>query len=82
MCLEACRLMIQYVVIRKAISVKTERVTVDGQSPFHLGLSDGGRVPALVALHIFPPDNSRIVLHLEDLDHIQVSRLVCLKALG
>lgn len=52
-----------------------------GQSLFQLGLSEGGWIHPLVALHILPPDNSHIVLQLEELYHIQVSSLVCLQVL-
>lgn len=51
------------------------------QSLPQLGLSDGGRVPPLVALHILPPDNCNIMLQFEELHHIQVSGPVCLNVL-
>lgn len=51
------------------------------QSLFHLGLSEGGWIHPLVALHILPPDNSHVVLQFEELYHIQVSSFICLKVL-
>lgn len=52
-----------------------------GQSRLQLGLSEGGWIQPLVALHILPPDNSHKVLQFEELYHIQVSSIICLQVL-
>ena len=57
-------------------------VTTGGQNLLHLVLSDRRWVPPLVALHVLPPDDGHVVLQLEDLDHVQVSRTVSLKVAG
>lgn len=63
------------------VLLKIYCITTIRQSLFHLGLSDGGWISPLVALHILPPGNGHKVLQFEDLHHIQVPRLVCLKVL-
>lgn len=57
-------------------------VTMSRQNLLHLVLSDGRWVPPLVVLHVLPPDDGHVVLQLEDLDHVQVSRTVGLEVAG
>lgn len=63
------------------VLLKKQCHTTGNQSLFHLVLSNRGLIPAPIALHVFSPDSAHKTLQFEELHHIQVSRLVCLKVL-